>query len=126
MKPFFNDFRDKEHVFNEFELNDDQKRFVQTIVLASYTYENYSGDAFVLFRGSDSKYYEVNGSHCSCNGLEGDWSPEEISVVELENRIKNGKFLEYGEHGEGPREVMMDFIKDFEFNKNLEKLLENK
>jgi hypothetical protein len=32
------------------------------ILLASYSYENYSGDAFVLFR-KEGKLYEVNGGH---------------------------------------------------------------
>ena len=39
------------------------------ILLASYTYKYYVGDAFVLFL-KDGKLYEVNGSHCSCYGLE--------------------------------------------------------
>ena len=71
-----------------------------TILLASYTYEDYSGDAFVLFeRGG--KLYEVNGSHCSCYGLSessynysGDpvtqWQPEETSVDALQHRLEKG------------------------------------
>ncbi len=59
------------------------------ILLASYSYENYSGDAFVLFR-KDNVLYEVNGSHCSCYGLENQWSPEETSIVELRHRLDKG------------------------------------
>ena len=71
-----------------------------TVLLASYTYENYSGEAFVLFeRGG--KLYEVNGSHCSCYGLSessysysGDpvtqWQPEETSVDALQHRLEKG------------------------------------
>lgn len=53
-----------------------------TILLASYTYENYSGAAFVLFE-KDGTLFEVNGSHCSCYGLEDQWEPEETSEEAL-------------------------------------------
>lgn len=49
-----------------------------TILIAVYTYECYSGKAFVLFE-RDGKLFEVNGSHCSCYGLEDAWSPEETT-----------------------------------------------
>jgi hypothetical protein len=68
------------------------------VLLASYTYEDYSGHAFVLF-WRDGKLYEVNGSHCSCHGLEAQsycdnenrtqWEPEETSKEALEKRIDN-------------------------------------
>ncbi len=59
------------------------------VLLASYSYENYSGDAFVLFR-KGGKLYEVNGGHCSCYGLEGQWSPEETAVDALMHRLEAG------------------------------------
>lgn len=53
------------------------------MLLASYTYEDYSGSAFVLFK-KDGKLWEVNGSHgCSCYGLEGQWEPEECTPESL-------------------------------------------
>ena len=68
------------------------------VLLASYTYEDYSGSAFVLFRRG-GKLYEVNGSHCSCYGLEDrsysgewgqtQWEPEETSKEALEKRLDN-------------------------------------
>jgi len=61
------------------------------ILFASYEYENYSGDAWVLFE-QDGKLYEVNGSHCSCYGLEGQWEPEQVSLKELEHRLLSGTF----------------------------------
>ena len=55
------------------------------ILLASYDNEDYEGAAYVLFeRGG--KLWEVNGSHCSCYGLEGQWDPEETSWEFLANR----------------------------------------
>jgi hypothetical protein len=32
----------------------------------------------VIFE-KDGKLWEVNGSHCSCYGLEGQWQPEETT-----------------------------------------------
>lgn len=82
------------------------------ILFATYTYANYSGDAFVLFE-KNGKLYEVNGSHCSCYGLEGQWSPEEVNLKELYNRITGGSFGVgyYGEEDE------------FEFKNELAKFL---
>lgn len=63
------------------------------IIIASYTCGDYSGDAFVLYLDrSDGKLYEVNGSHCSCFGLEGQWEPEEVSVDAMKHRIEKGWF----------------------------------
>lgn len=61
------------------------------VLLASYTYESYEGDAFVLFR-KDGKLFEVNGGHCSCYGLEGQWEPEETTIEAIEHRLKSDYF----------------------------------
>jgi hypothetical protein len=55
------------------------------ILLAWYGYGDYSGSSFVLYE-LDGKLYEVNGSHCSCHGLEGQWQPEETTVAALRMR----------------------------------------
>lgn len=52
------------------------------IVIACYNQQSYDGDAFVLYR-RDGRLYEVNGSHCSCYGLEGQWKPEETTAAAL-------------------------------------------
>lgn len=59
------------------------------ILFASYELGDYCGDAFVLFI-HNNKLYEVNGSHCSCYGLEDQWQPEETMLVALEHRFKKG------------------------------------
>lgn len=59
------------------------------ILFAVYSYESYSGKAFVLFEMA-GKLYEVNGSHCSCYGLEDQWQPEETTVESLIMRMRNG------------------------------------
>lgn len=55
------------------------------ILLASYEQGGYEGDAFVLFE-RNGKMYEVHGGHCSCYGLEGQWTPEETSVEAIKMR----------------------------------------
>lgn len=61
------------------------------IILASYAYiEDGWGNAFVLFL-QHGKLWEVNASHCSCYGLEGQWEPEEADIQELRHRIHKGR-----------------------------------
>jgi hypothetical protein len=55
------------------------------VLLAYYGYESYSGEAFVLFQ-RDGILYEVNGSHCSCHGLEDQWKPEAALTAALRQR----------------------------------------
>ena len=52
------------------------------VYLAYYSYEDYSGTSIVLYRQGD-KYYAVHGGHCSCNGLEDQWEPEEYTKEEF-------------------------------------------
>lgn len=60
------------------------------ILFASYGYANYSGNAFVLFE-KEGKLFEVNGGHCSCYGLEGQFDPEETTLEALRHRLIEGK-----------------------------------
>lgn len=79
----------REALIGDFEIDESALDGVE-ILLASYTYECYSGSAFVLFR-RDGRLHEVNGSHCSCYGLEGQWEPEETSIEAL----RKGKNYRY-------------------------------
>lgn len=56
-------------VRNDFAVSDDRENFPtdEEMIAAIYNYEDYSGYAFVLYK-KDGKFYEVNSSHCSCNG----------------------------------------------------------
>lgn len=59
------------------------------IIVADYDTPAYEGYAFVLYRRKgkkDAPLFEVNASHCSCYGLEGQWEPEETSVGALKMR----------------------------------------
>lgn len=80
------------------------------ILLASYGTPSYEGYAFVLFR-RDGKLYEVNGSHCSCYGLEGQWAPEEATVEALRHRIKEGE-LGRGDWDENPFAIELSKLLD--------------
>lgn len=46
-------------------------------LLAEYTQESYDGWSAVMFI-HQNKLYTVQGSHCSCYGLEDQWDPELI------------------------------------------------
>lgn len=95
-KPIFlHDWKDKNDLIEDFEIKNKETRNLENlnILFASYNYENYSGEAWVLFE-QNGKLYEVNGSHCSCYGLEGQWNPEETTLEELKYRLVKGTFGE--------------------------------
>lgn len=75
---------DKEDIAANFEI-DIKELDDKEILLAFYNYECYEGDAFILYKQNE-KLYEVNAGHCSCYGLEGQWSPEETSIEFLKTR----------------------------------------
>ncbi len=91
---FLNNFDCQRDVESNYSLEEGTLDGCQFIV-ADYTYENYSGSSFVLYVGNDGKLYENHGSHCSCYGLEGQWSPEETNVEELLQRLDRGGLSEY-------------------------------
>lgn len=56
----------------------------KTIIFAFYEYENYSGEALVIYRDDKTGiFYEVSGGHCSCYGLEDQWDPIELGDEEF-------------------------------------------
>ena len=96
---FYGEWDDAKDVFSSFRVNEEDRKGVN-IVFAYYSYEDYTGRAFVLFTKED-KLYEVHGSHCSCYGLEGQWEPEETSVELLTHRLQKGTIADfYGQNYE--------------------------
>lgn len=93
---YLHDWADIEGLMDDFNIGPEVLQGCE-ILLASYTYEDYNGDAFVLFR-KDGKLFEVNGGHCSCYGLEGQWDPEETSILALEIRF-GADFKDFPELG---------------------------
>lgn len=81
MKVYFDLFECKEDVVGNFGISEEQLEGME-ILYASYDAADYEGWAYVIFR-KDDKLYEVTGSHCSCNGLEDQWDPEETTVTAL-------------------------------------------
>lgn len=84
------------------------------VLVASYTYEDYSGDAYVLFK-RDGKLWEVHGGHCSCYGLSesdycGDsttqWEPEETTREAIMLRLDKGTWGEEGKVAETVRAAL--------------------
>lgn len=70
----------------------------EEVLFASYGQEQaYSGDARVLFV-RDGVLYEAGGSHCSCNGLEGQWSPSPVTWEALRLRPGLEGGTEWREH----------------------------
>lgn len=90
MSVYLNDFTCFEDVRSNFNIDASHLEGV-TILVANYTYEDYNGNAFVLFE-KDSKLYEVYGGHCSCYGLEGQWEPEEVLLDELIKRVETSSY----------------------------------
>lgn len=84
MSIYYGDFGCLEDVVSQFDIQISDLDGAE-ILFAYYMYEDYSGTAFVLFR-RDGKLYEVNGGHCSCYGLEGQWEPEETFVEAILER----------------------------------------
>ena len=83
------------------------------ILFGYYSYQDYSGSAYVLFE-QDGKLYEVSGSHCSCNGLEYQWSPEETDLNVLAKRLNDGKLgLGYTGYGSGYEDEFADDLRKF-------------
>lgn len=87
---YLNDWKEggKEQLIRAFEIEESVLDGCN-ILLASYEYESYEGDAFVLYE-KDGKLFEVNGSHCSCYELEEQWEPEETTKDALLKRINDG------------------------------------
>lgn len=75
---------DKQEIAHEFEIEESELDGCH-ILFAAYKNEDYEGSALVLFT-KDGKLYEVSGGHCSCNGLEGQWSPEETTLEAIKMR----------------------------------------
>lgn len=82
-------FENWEDVQNAFEVYDLKEEDIIPLV-AAYDVEDYEGYALVIY-WQNGKIYLVEGSHCSCYGLENQWEPEETFSEVLLHRIKHGE-----------------------------------
>lgn len=83
-KRYFENFKSIEDVYSNFEVGASAVRD-EEVLYAYYGYGCYCGSATVLFQ-RDGKLYENRSSHCSCNGLEDTWSPQEVTWDQLAMR----------------------------------------
>ena len=74
-------FSDVDEVKKQFEVSDEDWKGVN-VIYGNYGSYSYDGDAMVVFE-KDGKLYQVEGSHCSCYGLEGQWIPTETNLMAL-------------------------------------------
>jgi hypothetical protein len=112
---FYGTWKEAKDVFGDFNIDPVEDA---EFLLAWYDCWDYSGSAYVLFRDkSDGKLYELEGGHCSCNGLEGQWNPGEVTLEYLKNRLEKGSFdigrsqYVYDEAGVGKRANDPDMLK---------------
>jgi hypothetical protein len=102
MKVYQGLFSSSEYVACAFQ---DESVLDYEILLAAYTDEDYTGDAYVLAR-KDGKLYEVEGGHCSCYGLEDQWKPMEVTIEYLLMRLERGVIM----HGIVPEDTLRRVI----------------
>lgn len=88
MQVYRGDWNSKEDLLSDFRIHASELEGC-TVLYAWYEYADYSGSAFVLYKKGD-KLFEVNGGHCSCYGLEGQWEPEETFVDAISVRSYSG------------------------------------
>lgn len=88
---YYGNWSDKQGIENDFDVSLNEN---VVILLAAYNTPWYEGYGFVLFE-ENGMLYEVNASHCSCHGLEGQWVPEETSVEALIHRLNEGVIFSY-------------------------------
>ena len=79
MEIYQENFSSWEDVQNEYGTDESQP---DEVLLAYYSYEDYSGSSVVIYRRGE-KYYYNQGGHCSCYGLEEQWNPEEFENESL-------------------------------------------
>jgi hypothetical protein len=82
---YLGNWSDAAGMFKDFE----EKPQEIEVIFAVYWYQDYEGSAFVLYRDG-GKLFTVQGGHCSCNGLEGQWSPVEVTRESLLLEIEKG------------------------------------
>lgn len=66
-----------------------QKVDDMVVLFAAYNFEYYDGFALVIYV-QNGKFYIVEGSHCSCFGLEDQWNPDEMPIEALLHMADKG------------------------------------
>lgn len=82
---YLENFESNEDIISNYGGTSEQDLKGAKVLLAWYGYGSYRGSSLILYT-KKGKLYEVNGSHCSCFGLEDQWSPVETSWKALAMR----------------------------------------
>ena len=116
-KYYINDWENstKDEILDEFEFEGDRSKI--EILFASYTYEWYIGEAFLIVK-KENKLYEVNAGHCSCYGLENQFNLEETSIEQLEFYLEKGNKFKWYNGPDFIKEQLLDFIKYYKEKEN--------
>lgn len=105
---FLTNFTDVDSIVEAYQGSSKEDLEGANILVAWYGYGSYCGSSFVLYEKNET-LYEVNGSHCSCNGLEECWSPEETSWAALAMR---NFYSDECEGSEEMKEFVQNLIKE--------------
>jgi len=81
---------DLKEVMGLFDVVPDVEDMKYRVIAYCYEAYDYEGDAYVLLE-RDGHYYEVQGAHCSCYGLEGQWELQHTTPEALKHRIDHGQ-----------------------------------
>jgi len=85
-KIYFGEFKNRADVEKVFDVKLDDSI---NILCAYYGTGGYNGWAYVFYQ-QEGKLYEVDGVHCSCFGLEGQWEPDETSFIAIKHVLDKG------------------------------------
>lgn len=61
------------------------------VLYADYEYQNYEGEANVIWQEDDGSISYVSGGHCSCYGLEGQWEVETYPEETIRKMIQRAR-----------------------------------
>lgn len=99
------------------EIDNNRKMLSEYDVLVAYesvgSWGCDSSSFFLLKNKTTGTLYEVNGSHCSCYGFEGQLDLEETSIEVLKNRALNGSVFYCGGYDDNEtanQKAVKDFI----------------
>lgn len=110
-------WNNQEEMMSSFGIGEDEMKDV-VVIAAIYENEGYDGSAMVVFR-KNGKLYEVHGSHCSCNGLENDWTPEETSYEALMDRLNKSNNHQVERFGEDFDKALRQGLVDEMFDREV-------
>jgi hypothetical protein len=77
----------RKHLLEEWEVPEDLLKDFE-IIIAYESVGSWGCDSsawYLLRHKKTKKLYEVHGSHCSCNGFEGQFEPEETTLIYLKS-----------------------------------------